>query len=150
MNAAQKLTSNYANISTHRNALGLQPVDNNKLEMLLADTVRERLDIFEQVHTILYPLIFTYASLFPVDRRKIDQMLVDVFFCCWKNQQFTSCRELKIGILKNLRNKITVALSIEGKQNELLIPQLLENEYLKRFMRLTDDDIAEVNCKYSA
>jgi hypothetical protein len=42
---------------------------------------------------------------------------------------------------------------MEWKQNglqEMAVSQRLENEFLKRFMRLSDEDIDEVNCKYAA
>jgi len=152
MNAAQKLSPNQSNISMDRNPVKFQPVDNDKLDMLLADAACWRLDTFEQVHAMLYPLIFNYARLFPVDSKAIDEVLVDAFFYCWKNW-FASANELKIEIIKRLRSKITVILEIERKQNglpEMAVPQPLENEFLKRFMRLSDEDIAEVSCKYAA
>jgi hypothetical protein len=93
MNATQKLSSNQSNVAMNRSAVQLQPVDNDKLDMLLANATCWRLDTFEQVHAILYPLIFNYARLFPVDSKIIDQMLVDAFFYCWKDQRFTSAIE---------------------------------------------------------
>lgn len=159
MNAAQKFNLNHNNVSIVLNTFQPQAIDNNKLEMLLADISIYGLDAFEQVHAMLYPLIFSYANLFSIDNKIIDQLLVDEFFYCWKNRRFTSGTELKIELIRRLRGKIEVILNIERKRNDLLpgridinqvLPQLLENEFLKRFMHLSDEDIAQINCKNAA
>jgi len=132
------------------------PVDDEKLDSLCMDVFVRNRGAFEQIHAMLYPLLFNYMRLFSLDERTIDQMLLDDFMHCWKNWQFSSGEMLKISILKRIRCKIAVNLLIREKavmgiyaveQMGVTVVdlRLLADDFLQQYLTLSCEALRLIN-----